>query len=71
MSTHRNITVTFTEVQLKAVATLVTFAQNAEDALCIEIDGVPVDIRKGIKAFDKAINKSGYYREFDEIFKLW
>lgn len=70
MSTHRNITVTFTEVQLKALSHLVSFAQHAQTCTVIELYGEPVDLNKGVKAFDKAINKAGYFREDGEIFKL-
>lgn len=67
MSTHRNITVTFTEVQLKAVACLV---DNFEAMAGGFDDALKLDIKKGAKSFDKAINKAGYFREDGEIFKL-
>lgn len=67
MSTHRNITVAFTEVQLKAIADVL----DTFEAIAGTFDDViQLEIKHGAKAFDKSINKAGYFREDGEIFKL-
>lgn len=62
----KTITVEFTEVQLKAVAQIINLVEK--------LDYIPIDtesdVVKGVRSFDKAINKAGYFREDGEIFKL-